>query len=138
MFLFPTGVANQNALCCSHASPFILKHPSIFCRYLRYRVLHPFRDGSSNPTPPPPTAHHWRKQIGNEGQDFCLYFHLYVNPSPDLGRSLSDSGVGLGNAFSRTYSDDGGGEGGSLYILVAQKQSIIFTGLAACRPIQTP
>lgn len=110
MFLFPTGVAHQNAL---RFEAFILKHPSIFCRYLRYRVLHPLRDGSSNPTPPPPTAHHWRKQIGNEGQDFCLYFHLYVNPSPDLGRGLSDSSVRSGNAFSRTYSDGGGGEGGS-------------------------
>lgn len=65
---------------------------------------------------------------------FCLYFHLYVNPSPDLGWGLRDSSVRLVNAFARTYSDDG-----EKLIRPCSPEAIYhFRGVAVCRCVRAP
>lgn len=70
-----------------------------------------------------------------KGMDFfCLYFHLYVNPSPDLGWGLRDSSVRLVNAFARTYSD-----GGEKLIRPCSPEAIYhFWGVAVCRCVWAP
>lgn len=110
--------------------PLIWKDPSIFSHYLQ-RTSTTFLPRRSL------TERHRRKQTGNEGHGFfffCLYFHLYVNPSPDLGWGLRDSSVRLVNAFARTYSDDG-----EKLIRPCSPEAIYhFRGVAVCRCVRAP
>lgn len=80
-------------------------------------------------------ARHHRKQTENEGRGFfCLYFHLYVNPSLDLGCGLRDSSVRLVNAFTQTNS-----EGGGKLMRPRSPEAIDhFQGVAVCRAVSTP